>query len=335
MFKKATKSRVKARIALVGPSGSGKTWTALSIAAGLGDSVAVVDTERGSASLYAGLCDFDVCELEMFDPLEYVKAIEFADRHGYDVIVIDSLSHAWVGKGGALEQVDRVAMGNKNNTFAAWSKVTPKQNALVDAILSSKAHVIVTMRSKTEFVLESRNGKMVPRKVGMAPVQRDGIDYEFSVVGELDLDHSLTIIKTRHPEIDGQMFERPGRELGERISQLLSDGAPAMAPAPDRSIVTDAPVDRWAETRASYREKAAQALDGLDVQAAKEKAILMMLDTRAFDDDLEAHDTAESVLRTLVGGELRRTRTQPADIETSHVVAALAEFGVALERRRS
>ena len=103
----------------------------------------------------------------------------------------------------------------------------------------------------------------------------------------------------------------------------------------DEVVVIDAPVDRWVETRAAYREKSSQALDGLDVPAAKEKAIMMMIDTRAFDDDLESHDTAENILRTLVGGELRRTKTSPADIGVEHVVAALAEFGVELERRRS
>lgn len=238
-FVKATRKRSRLRIGLIGCSGSGKTWTALSIASGLGKKIAVLDTERGSASLYSGQFDFDVCELASFAPSKYVAAIEDADREGYDVIVIDSLSHAWMGAGGALEMVDAAQKRSKaGNSFAAWREVTPEHNRLVDAILQSKAHVIITMRSKTEYVLEENDrGRKVPRKIGLAPVQRDGLEYEFTVVGEMDLEHNLCITKTRCQELDSQVIARPDAKLGKRLTAWLEGAAPAPEPTPAPAFV--------------------------------------------------------------------------------------------------
>lgn len=235
-FHPATKSRARARIALVGPSGSGKTYSALAIAAGLGKRVAVIDTERGSASKYAGLPGmpaFDVLELDTFAPETYVAAIAAAGSAGYDVLVIDSLSHAWMGKDGALEQVDRAAKRSQSgNSFAAWRDITPKHNALVDAMLACPCHLIVTMRAKTEYVMETNSrGKQEPRKIGLAPIQRDGMEYEFDVVGDITLDHELIISKTRHPAFDGRVIKLPGRDFGVAIGEWLSDGTPAPARA--------------------------------------------------------------------------------------------------------
>lgn len=235
-FHPATKSRARSRIALVGPSGSGKTYSALAIAAGLGKRVAVIDTERGSASKYAGLPGmpaFDVLELDTFAPETYVAAIAAAGGAGYDVLVIDSLSHAWMGKDGALEQVDRAAKRSQSgNSFAAWRDITPKHNALVDAMLACPCHLIVTMRAKTEYVMETNSrGKQEPRKIGLAPIQRDGMEYEFDVVGDITLDHELIISKTRHPAFDGRVIKLPGRDFGVAIGEWLSDGTPAPARA--------------------------------------------------------------------------------------------------------
>lgn len=227
-FKKATKTQSRLRMALIGPSGSGKTYTSLGIAIHLGSKVAVIDTERGSASKYADQFEFDVLELETFEPNNYVSAIEAAESAGYDVIVVDSLSHAWMGKGGALEQVDLAAKRNKGNSFAGWRDVTPQHNALVDSMLQCRSHLIVTMRTKTEYVLEeNQNGKKQPRKIGLAPVQREGLDYEFDVTGELDHDNNLVIDKTRCPALKGKVFQRAGEDIATVLRQWLSDGAPA------------------------------------------------------------------------------------------------------------
>lgn len=228
MFKPATKVQSKLRLALYGPSGSGKTYTALRIAKGLGGRLAVIDTERGSASKYAGdLVSFDVLELDSFAPATYVQAIQAADALGYEVLVIDSLSHAWMGKDGALEQVDRAAKrSSSGSSFNAWREVTPMHNALVEAILQSRCHIIVTMRSKTEYVLETNErGRQAPRKVGLAPVQRDGLEYEFDVVAALDDEHNLVVHKTRCAALDRLVVQHAGEEVGQRLRAWLSDGA--------------------------------------------------------------------------------------------------------------
>lgn len=230
-FVKATKKQSKLRMALIGPSGSGKTYSALAIGSGLGQRIAVVDTERGSASKYSDRFEFDVMELESYHPQAYIDAIFEAEMAGYEVLILDSLSHAWMGKDGALELVDRAKQRQKTeNSFTAWRDVTPLHNALVDAILRSKLHVIGTMRSKTEYVMEEveRNGRKFtqPRKVGLAPIQRDGLEYEFDVIGDMDLDNRLVVGKTRCPAIAGGVYHEPGEQFASILRAWLEDGEP-------------------------------------------------------------------------------------------------------------
>lgn|GEM_PF-6755579 len=226
-FKRATKSQAKLRMALMGPSGSGKTFTALSVAGALGK-IAVIDTEHGSASKYGDQFTFDVLELTDYHPQQYIDAIQAAGESDYDVLVIDSLSHAWNGTGGVLEIVDKAAKrSDSKNTFAAWRDATPLHNQLVEALLAAPLHLIVTMRSKTEYVLErDERGKMTPRKVGLAPVQREGMEYEFDVVAEMDMQNTLMITKTRIPKLTGKVIHYPGAALGETLKAWLTDGAP-------------------------------------------------------------------------------------------------------------
>lgn len=232
-FEKATKKRSRLRLAFVGPAGSGKTYSALSVATNLipGARVAVIDTERGSASKYANFFKFDVLELDYFSPTEYVEAIHEANNQGYDIIVIDSLSHAWNAKGGALDEVDKIAKRQKGNSFSGWRDVTPKHNEMVDAILQSPAHMIATMRSKSEYIIEEDSrGKKVPRKVGMAPVQRDGLEFEFDVVGDLDYNHAFTVTKSRCSAVTDAYIEKPGEELAKTLIDWLTDGVDAPEP---------------------------------------------------------------------------------------------------------
>ncbi len=224
-FKKATKEQIKARIALIGPSGSGKTYTALRLAQVMGSRVALIDTENHSASLYAGEFNFDTLALDSVSPQSYIQAIRAAENAGYNVLIIDSLSHAWAGKDGALAMADAGAAKYRGNTFAAWRDVTPHHNALVDALINCKCHLIAAMRSKMEYIIEEEKGKMVPKKVGMAPIQRQGMEYEFDIVGDLDLAHNLIISKTRCKALDGQVIALPGEELGQTILDWLTDGA--------------------------------------------------------------------------------------------------------------
>ncbi len=235
-FVKATKSQARARIALVGPSGSGKTYSALAIGAGLGTRVAVIDTEHGTAAKYAGDFNFDTLALDSYAPERYMEAILAAEAAGYDVLIIDSLSHAWAGKDGLLEFVDNAAKrgAGGGNNFSAWRDATPLHNRLVDTILAARLHVIVTMRTKTEWVMEAdARGKMIPRKVGTAPVQRAGIEYEFDLVGDLTQEHDLLVTKTRCPALDNGVYNKPGADLAKVIRDWLTDGTPIVdAPRP-------------------------------------------------------------------------------------------------------
>jgi ABC-type dipeptide/oligopeptide/nickel transport system ATPase component len=225
-FQRATKKQSRLRMGLIGPAGSGKTYTSLALATNLGNRVAVVDTERGSASKYADEFTFDVTELYEFNPQNYINAIHEAEAYGYDVLVIDSLSHAWTGKGGALELVEKAATRSQSkNTYFAWREVTPLHNALVDAILQSPMHIIVTMRTKTEYVIENVNGKQVPKKVGLAPIQREGLEYEFDIVADLDVDNNFIVTKTRCKKLSGAVVNKAGKDVANIIKEWLNDGA--------------------------------------------------------------------------------------------------------------
>lgn len=188
-FEKAMRKKAKLRLALTGPSGSGKTYSALLIAKGIGGKIAVVDTEKGSASLYSDIADFDVLELEPpFSPERFIEAINAAEQAGYDSIVIDSITHEWGGVGGCLELVDTIAKTKfRGNSWSAWSEINPRHRLFLDAILRTNMHVIATMRSKTETAQVEENGRKKVAKLGMKSEQRDGVEYEFTTV--LDLVH--------------------------------------------------------------------------------------------------------------------------------------------------
>lgn len=223
-FHKAVRKRAKIRLAISGPSGSGKTTGALLIAKGLGGKIAVIDTERGSASLYSDLVEFDTLELNPpFTPERFIEALNASAEAGYDTCILDSITHEWNGAGGSLEINEQMAHAKyKGNTWAAWNETTPRHRAFVDAILQSPMHIIATMRSKTETVQSEDKKKII--KVGMKAEQREGSEYEFTVV--LDLEHEkhyavATKDRTR-------LFTEPHiitPETGVRIQQWLESGA--------------------------------------------------------------------------------------------------------------
>jgi len=231
-FVKATKAQARARIGLIGPAGSGKTYTALRLASALGTRIAVIDTEHNSASKYADEFAFDTQALTSFHPRKYAAAIREAGEAGYDVLVIDSASHEWNGPEGCLDLADQAAARYKGNTWAAWRDVTPLHLQFIEAILASPCHVIVTFRSKMDYIqTQGANGKVEIRKVGLAAISREGVEYELDIVGELDLQHRMVITKSRCRDLADRVFDRPGADLADAIRQWLSDGAPA-APAP-------------------------------------------------------------------------------------------------------
>ena len=221
-FIKATKEQAKLRLALFGPSGSGKTYTSLRIAAGLGGKIALIDTERGSASMYADRFTFDVLELPKTDIATYVDGITAASA--YDVLIIDSLSHAWFD---LLDEVEKLARAKyRGNTWSAWSEGTPKQRAMVDALLGFDGHIIATMRVKTEWAVETTTrGKTRPVYVGLAPQQGKGIEYEFDLLMQLTQEHIATVLKDRTGKFQDQIIDKPGEDFGKALAERLKEGA--------------------------------------------------------------------------------------------------------------
>jgi hypothetical protein len=231
-FQKAVKEQEKLRLALEGPAGSGKTYTAqrvLRALLGPDGKIAALDTERRSMRKYASDFDFDVLEIEPpFHPQKLIDAITEAQALGYDGFLIDSLSHFWNEEGGMLQIVEQVAKAKyKGNTFTAWNDPDTGglQKRLVNSILGARMHVVATMRTKTDYVVEeNERGKAAPRKVGTKTIQRAEFDYEFDVIGRLDTNNVLTVTKTRCSALTGAFFDKPGEELAEILSDWLGNG---------------------------------------------------------------------------------------------------------------
>lgn len=223
-FTKAVKSKARLRMAVTGTSGSGKTYTALSVAQGLGSKIALIDSEYESASKYADKFDFDTMDISSnTHPNNYSKAIDEAVKAGYEVLIIDSLTHAWDA---TKKEVDKLTQASKSgNSYIQWQQGTKIWDSLKATINKAPLHIIVTMRSKAEYVQEEgHNGKKQVRKIGLAPEVRDGTEYEFDVVLDMNNEHFGSISKTRCSDLDGYACEKPSKELGETLKAWLSDG---------------------------------------------------------------------------------------------------------------
>lgn len=224
-FRKAVKYEAKGRLAFIGPAGSGKTWTmltALRALIGPTGRMAVIDTEHGSASKYADIFDFDVIELSSFTGDAFMSNLKAAAAAGYDAFGCDSLSHFWMGKDGALEFVDMAAKRHKDN-MGGWKEFRPHERAMVDSILAAPLHVGITMRTKTEYVEEvnESTGKKQRRKIGLAPVQREGLDYEFDLVTYMDDDNTMLVEKTRCVAYTGKVISKPAAKDFEPFRDWL------------------------------------------------------------------------------------------------------------------
>jgi hypothetical protein len=261
-IRKARRSATKLRLLLTGPSGAGKTWGALQIAKGMGGKTVVIDTEEGSSDLYDHLHDFDVIDLRPpFSPERYIEAIKAAEEAGYEVIVIDSVTHCWSGPGGCLEILEDVAKAQfRGNTWSAFSVITPRWRAFVDAILRSPAHVICCGRSKTETAQVEDHGKKKVAKLGMKLEARDGLEFEFTVVLDVVHDgHYATVSKDRTGLFAGD--PKPiTPATGERLAAWLAGGTPTVTP-PSEKYAQAADYISRAATDADLR-KATKAIDG-------------------------------------------------------------------------
>jgi hypothetical protein len=262
VFTKAVKRQGFLRVAFTGPSGSGKTLSSLLVADGIvkamtipGGStprIAVVDTENASANDYVdtdGL-EFDVLIIDPpYTVPRFLAAVDAAEKAGYGVIVLDSISHVWSGEGGLLQKKEALA-SRGGNSYTNWGAITKEHEAFRAMLLTCKAHLIATMRSKQEYVLQADDrGKAVPKKVGMAPIQRDGMEYEFTAVFDLGMDHQVLISKDRTGLFDGRIFV-PTRALGLelwnwRVGNVAA--AAIMPPAAAARPAVEAGLDESAE----------------------------------------------------------------------------------------
>lgn len=222
-LRKATRKQAKIKLAMEGVSGSGKTFSSLLLASGITDwsKIAVIDTENHSADLYAHLGEYNVLQLSKpFTPERYIKAIETCEQAEMEVVLIDSVSHEWEGSGGILDMHGNMP----GNSFTNWAKMTPRHNAFVQKMLESPCHIISTIRTKQDYVLTEKNGKMVPEKVGLKGITRDGFDYEFTVVFDLDIKHLAKASKDR----TGLFMDKPEEVItpahGKKILEWCNAG---------------------------------------------------------------------------------------------------------------
>lgn len=218
-LRKSSRSSAKIRIAVQGCSGSGKTYSSLLLGYGLckdWKKIAVIDTEHQSADLYSHLGEYFVLNLTApYTPERYIEAISTCEKAGMEVIIIDSISHEWEADGGILDIHSQMA----GNSFTNWSKITPRHNALVQKILSSSSHVIATVRSKQDYIITEKNGKNVPEKVGMKGVQRDGLEYDFTIVFELDIYNNANCSKDRTQLFSSRIPFKIDVTTGTKISE--------------------------------------------------------------------------------------------------------------------
>lgn len=299
-FEDAVNEGGRVKLAICGPAGGGKTVTLLKIASGLanGGPIAAIDTERGSMRKYAHKAS---CPPDCADPLHFkffdirpstyhpevaIAAIQKAHEMGIEVIVLDSLSHFWQGTGGELELVDQAAKRTQGNSFAAWKSVTPLHNKLIETMLATPIHVLASMRSKTEWVIEKneRTGKNEPRRIGLAPIMRDQIEFEFDVFGEINQEHEFIILKSRCGALKDGVF----KEAGPEIAKMLLEWLPAKGAEPEKPKPAWVPIieefkqalcdDAYTAILKDHGYSSASAIElrdeGLKVHQAMRKAVM-------------------------------------------------------------
>jgi hypothetical protein len=291
-LRKAERTQAKLKIGLTGPSGSGKTMSALLLASGLTtwDKIAIIDTENGSADLYSNLGDYNVVPLATRDengkpiqapysPERYIEAILACEEAGMEVIIIDSISHAWAGQGGALEQQEKLG-----GRYQDWAKVKPRVKRLIDAVLQSPAHVIVNARTKTDYAMDSVDGRTKITKMGTKVVFEEGLDYELTLVFDIAISHLANASKDRTGIFMDKQEKVIEPEHGKRLLTWASSGK---APLPKaKPEVTESPTTGDTTPKATNTAPAPKKAMGTEtlteeIKAATEKEINALVDVEA------------------------------------------------------
>lgn len=267
-LRKATRQKAKIRLGLSAVSGGGKTYSALLIAYGLcGDwnKIAIIDTENNSADLYAHLGPYNVLPLSApYAPEKYIEAVKACENSGIEVIIIDSITHEWDGKGGILE----ISNSMTGNSFTNWAKLTPRHQAFIDSILQSSCHIITSVRRKQDYELsQNEKGKLEPVKVGLKEVTREGFEYELTVNLELDVKHNASASKDRTGLFSGKPSFVPSVETGKLIKAWCESGVEVIPPTPVQK-------ETLTEQHAQYNAVVTALKNGFTIDQVESKYIL-------------------------------------------------------------
>ncbi len=261
-LRKATRKKAKIRLGLSAVSGGGKTYSAILIAKGLagGDlsKVAIIDSENSSADLYAHLGDFNVLPITApFSPEKYIDAVKACEKAGMEVIIIDSITHEWDGKGGCLEIVE--GLGGR---YQDWAKVTPRHQSFIDSITQSPVHIITTVRRKQDYEMtKETSGKIKVEKAGLREITREGFEYELTINLEMDTRHNATASKDRTGLFMGKPAFVPSEKTGELILQWCEQGEAAPAQELDHNWILGVDSCQTREELVAYYNKHKAEID--------------------------------------------------------------------------
>lgn len=316
-IRKAERVKSKLRLAIAGPSGSGKTMGSLKMAKGLGGKILLIDTERGSGDLYSDLFEYDIISIEQpFKPDVLIEAIHTAEAAGYDVIIIDSLSHFWSDEGGLLDQADKMQAAGRNR-FTLWADITPQHRRLVSAMLNSTKHIVATMRSKQEYAMEKdeKTGKSSVVKMGLAPVQREGMEYEFTVFFDVDQNHNAKASKDRTNMFGHEIFILD-ENIGARINKWLNTGKPDVRGikkdivAQLRRLDLAIPADK--NDAGEFVVHAVSRLTGFDVKDESKLEAILTAITKMEDKQAAYKAVWETVTEKTESGQIKTETVQEA-----------------------
>ncbi|MBV7326797.1 ATP-binding protein [Chloroflexi bacterium TSY] len=314
------------RSAIIGPSGSGKTWTSLAIATAMCHRVALIDTENGSGALYRNFFNYKHMNLKTHSPAAFIHAIKLSEQNGFDGLIIDSLSHAWIGTGGVLDIADNARGRYGGNAWAAWRDATPEHNALIDAIIYSNLHMFVTMRTETHWdVQKDDKGQIEPVKLGLKPRQREGLEYEMSLIMDMNMQHRLTVSKTRYFNLDSYAVIRPdGQEIAEKIVEFLESTATAynvVEEKTEEAAFTDPADEPTIDRRAALPAESSARVE-TEVEATKETPASTTNQPNDVNAQSETDDLGDSIFEQTTGELPERTEDNMTKTQTVKLIQA-------------
>lgn len=275
LIRRAERKKAKMRVAVLGPSGSGKTYSSLLLARGLSSSwekVGLIDSENGSGDLYSDLGPYNVLTLKKFSPRDYIEAIEAMEQAGMEAVVVDSASHEWEW---CKSEVDRISLNSKNS-YTAWGPVGKQHEEFLRKLNMSTVHMVECARTKQDYILVDKNGKKVPEKVGMAAVQRDGFEYEFTVVFELNMAHQAFATKDRTRLFENVEASKITTETGESLLKWSQSGAEPVAEPKEKTLEKP----EWDKEKPKFSVDALQKIGAVAAKYGSAEELIKVAETK-------------------------------------------------------